>query len=122
MTDLRQRIYEAISKPACDRCQSRMDWGPSDCDKHRCHALYDKETDAVMGIIADIVRDKERAHADKRFYLRECEKLTEELRMYKFAEENPYPFKIFSALPRGHITQNNSSQNPVTDAKKGSNV
>lgn len=51
MKELQRRIYTAISKPACDRCQSRTGWHPTDCDKYDCHKLYQKETDAVMDII-----------------------------------------------------------------------
>ena len=61
MPDLRERIYTAISKPACDRCQSRTDWHPTDCEKHKCHELYEQETDAVMEIInGEIVEVMER--------------------------------------------------------------
>ena len=56
MPDLRERIYTAISKPACDRCQSRTDWHPTDCEKHKCHELYEQETDAVMEIISGEIK------------------------------------------------------------------
>lgn len=51
MEELQRQIYEAISKPACDRCQSRTDWHPTDCDKHDCHKLYAQETEAVLNIV-----------------------------------------------------------------------
>lgn len=51
LEELQRRIYEAISEPACDRCQSRTEWHPTDCDKHKCHELYAKETEAVLAIV-----------------------------------------------------------------------
>lgn len=51
MTNLRDKIYSAISHPVCERCQSRTDWDSSDCDKNSCHDLYAEETDTVLGII-----------------------------------------------------------------------
>lgn len=51
MEELQRRIYEAISKPACDRCQSRIEWHPTDCDKYDCHELYAQEAAAVLDIV-----------------------------------------------------------------------
>lgn len=53
IVELRERIYTAISQPVCERCQSRTDWGPSDCDKNCCHDLYAKETEAVLAIVLE---------------------------------------------------------------------
>lgn len=49
--DIRNKIYTAISKPVCERCQSRTDWHPTDCEKNKCHDLYEQETNNVLSVV-----------------------------------------------------------------------
>ena len=48
---LYEKVYTAISKPSCGRCQNRLDWGASDCDKNLCHDDYAASTDKILEII-----------------------------------------------------------------------
>lgn len=57
MCSLRDRIYEAISRPACDRCKERRNWNITDCYKYKCHDLYKQETDTVMAIVREYIDD-----------------------------------------------------------------